>query len=65
MRLILHGGEILVKSLGLTKVYGAGRTQIPSAVRVILQIKDGDKISWMIDDERIFIGKRGNEKAHI
>jgi len=35
------------REVGITKVYGNGSVQLPSEIRQILRIKDGDKILWI------------------
>ena len=46
-----------VKEIYITKVYGGGRTQIPSEIRKELSIKDGDKIKWVKIDGNYVIKK--------
>jgi len=45
--------------LGVTSVYGNGRTQVPSRVRKILQIEDGDLVAWCVDSYgKIYVVKQ-------
>lgn len=42
----------------VTRVYGRGRTQIPSEIVKILELKEGDKIVWFMDESgKFYIGK--------
>lgn len=44
--------------LACSKIFGSGRTQIPSEIRHFLELKDGDKIYYFRDlEDRIFIEK--------
>jgi len=45
------------RTLGLTKVYNHGKTQIPRDVRKLLKIKDGDRVLWLIEDGKIVVEK--------
>ena len=46
-----------IVEVDITKVYGGGRTQIPSEIRRELNINDGDKIKWMKINGMIVIEK--------
>jgi len=35
------------KVLGVTKIFGRGRVQVPKEARRILGLSDGDKILWI------------------
>ena len=45
------------RTLGLTKVYNHGKTQIPRDVRRILRIEDGDRVLWVLEDGKIVVKK--------
>jgi len=40
-----------LKIIKVVKVYGRGRVQVPSEVRKMLQLSDGDRVCFMEDDE--------------
>jgi len=44
--------------MNLTKVDKMGRTVIPSGIRKILNIKEGDYIEWTIENNKIIIRKK-------
>jgi bifunctional DNA-binding transcriptional regulator/antitoxin component of YhaV-PrlF toxin-antitoxin module len=37
------------KVIGISKVFQRGKTQIPAEVRRVLELKDGDKILWIVE----------------
>ena len=43
--------------INVSRVFQHGKTQIPSDVRKILEISDGDRIVWYSDGDRIFVKK--------
>jgi len=43
--------------LGLSKIYQHGKTQVPSDVRQILNVKDGDKILYYLVDGKVLMKK--------
>jgi bifunctional DNA-binding transcriptional regulator/antitoxin component of YhaV-PrlF toxin-antitoxin module len=43
--------EELIK---VTRVYGRGRTQIPSEIVKALELKEGDKIVWFMNESGVF-----------
>lgn len=47
----------------LTRVYGRGRTQIPSMLRQRLRLRDGDILVWEIIDSEARVFKAKIEKA--
>jgi len=50
--------------LGLTKVHGYGKVQIPADIRKLLNIKDGDKIAFIQgEDKRIYIENADSKKT--
>lgn len=51
---IFHGG----KETNLTKVDKMGRTVIPSNIRKILNIKEGDYIEWTIENNKAIVRKK-------
>jgi len=42
----------------LTKVDKMGRTVIPSEIRKILEIKEGDYIEWTIENNKVIVRKK-------
>ena len=42
----------------LTKVDKVGRTVIPSEIRKILEIKEGDYIEWTIENNKVIVRKK-------
>lgn len=40
----------MVQEVAVMKVYGRCRVQIPKQIRVMLDIKDGDRVLWYIND---------------
>jgi len=42
----------------LTKVDKMGRTVIPSEIRRILEIKEGDYIEWTIENNKVIVKKK-------
>ena len=44
--------------MNLTKVDKMGRTVIPSGIRKILNIKEGDYIEWTIENNKVIIRKK-------
>jgi len=47
--------EELIK---VTRVYGRGRTQIPSEIVKTLELKEGDKIAWFMNESEVFYIKK-------
>ena len=45
------------KVLDLSKVYQYGKVQLPKEVRACLNLKDGDKIIWYYDGEKVTVEK--------
>jgi len=43
--------------IGMSKVYQRGKTQIPSEVRKVLSIEDGQKAVWLFKEGDIVIRK--------
>lgn len=39
----------------VSKVFGRGKTQIPSDVRKTLGLKDGDKIVWKLENGKMTV----------
>ena len=50
---IYHGEKMIT-----TKVDKMGRTVIPSPIRKMLNIKEGDYVEWIVDDDKVFVRKR-------
>ena len=46
-----------LQTLGLSKVFQRGKTQIPKEVRQVLGIKDRDKILWYFKDREVYVKK--------
>ncbi len=42
-------------TIDVSKVFDRGKTQIPSDVRKLLVLKDGDKIVWKLENGRVFV----------
>lgn len=40
---------------GVTKVYQKGKTQVPSEIRKVLHLKDGDRLVWYDEGGRVFV----------
>jgi len=51
---IFHG----ISSMITTKVDKMGRTVIPSPVRKVLGIKEGDYVEWIIEEGRVIVRKK-------
>lgn len=47
--------------VAITGVYGGHRTQIPSEICAELEIRDGDKVVWMVRGGEYFIRKVGGK----
>ena len=43
------------KVIGLSKLFQRGKTQVPSEIRKLLQIKDNDKLLWISEDGKIIV----------
>lgn len=43
-------------TIDVSKVFGRGKTQIPSDVRKILGLKDGSKIVWKLENGKMTVG---------
>jgi len=43
------------ETLGISSIYQNGTTHIPVAVRKRLEVKDGDKILWVMEEGRIVL----------
>ena len=43
------------RTLAVSRVYQHGKTQVPSDVRGILGLQDGDKIVWKLDNEKVVV----------
>jgi len=41
------------RTLAVSRVYQHGKTQVPSDVRGILGLQDGDKIVWKLENGKI------------
>jgi len=42
-------------TVDVSRVFGRGKTVIPSDVRKLLGLKDGDKIVWKLDNGKIVV----------
>jgi len=50
-----------VVGIGYSTIYQRGKTQVPSAVRKGLEVKDGDRLDWgllQLDDEILNVVKK-------
>lgn len=47
--------QVNKKTVGLSKIYQHGKTHIPSEVRKLLSIKDGDRLLWILDNGKIVV----------
>ena len=43
------------KLVGLSQIYSRGKTHVPKEVRVILNVKDGDKLRWYMKDQELIV----------
>jgi bifunctional DNA-binding transcriptional regulator/antitoxin component of YhaV-PrlF toxin-antitoxin module len=43
------------RTIDISKVFDRGKTQIPSDVRKIMSLKDGDKIVWKLENGKIVV----------
>ena len=43
--------------VGLAKVHGYGRVQLPKRVREILKVQDGDYVVFILDEDKIILKK--------
>lgn len=48
----------MVIEVRATKIDKMGRTVVPSPIRKIMDIKEGDYIEWVIEDGKIYVRKR-------
>jgi len=42
-------------TVDVSKVFGRGKTQVPSDVRKLLGLKDGDKIVWKLENGKVVV----------
>ena len=42
-----------------SKLTSTGQTTIPRAVRAALDLKDGDRLTYLIEGDRVMLSKRG------
>jgi len=49
--------------LGVAKVHGGGRIQLPKSVRERLKVKDGDHVYFYVEKGKIVIEKSSCEKS--
>jgi bifunctional DNA-binding transcriptional regulator/antitoxin component of YhaV-PrlF toxin-antitoxin module len=43
------------KVIGISKVFQRGKTQVPAEVRRVLELKDGEKILWIVESGKLVI----------
>jgi len=43
------------KLLGLSKIYQHGKTHVPSTVRELMTLKDGDRLLWVVENGKIAV----------
>lgn len=43
-----------------TKIDKMGRTVIPSPIRRFLEIKEGDYVEWLVEDNKVIVRKKLN-----
>ena len=43
--------------VAVTKVFNRGQTHIPADIRRKLKLKDGDRVVWYDDGEKVYIKK--------
>jgi len=43
------------KILGLSKIYQHGKTHIPSEVRELMAVKDGNRLLWVVENGKIAV----------
>lgn len=41
--------------IAVSRVFGRGKTQIPSDIRKIMLLKDGSRVVWKIEDGKIVV----------
>ena len=46
--------------IGISSLFQRGKTHIPVDVRDILNVKDGDKIVWVLEDGKIYVKSATN-----
>jgi len=49
--------------LGVTKMFGRGRVQVPKEARRILGLRDGDRVLWIQASDREVIVRRADDIA--
>lgn len=47
--------ETTKRLVDVSRVYQRGKTQVPSLIRKMLGVKDGDRISWFSEQGKIII----------
>ena len=47
--------EVGKRTLGLSKVYQQGKTHVPSEVRRLMNVKDGDRLLWKLENGKIVV----------
>jgi len=45
------------KILEISRIYQHGKTQVPSVIRKLLQLKDGDSLVWSLENGKIIVEK--------
>lgn len=48
--------------IDVSKVYGKGKTQIPSDIRKMFLITDGDKLKWFVQGGEIIVERAVQQK---
>ena len=43
------------KTLGLSKLYQHGKTHVPSEVRKMMTVKDGDRLLWFVENGKVVV----------
>jgi bifunctional DNA-binding transcriptional regulator/antitoxin component of YhaV-PrlF toxin-antitoxin module len=43
------------RTIDISKVFDRGKTQIPSDVRKIMCLKDGDKLVWKLENGKVVV----------
>jgi len=43
------------RTIDISKVFDRGKTQVPSDVRKLLGLKDGDKIVWKLENGKVVV----------
>jgi len=48
--------QVNQKIVGLSRLYQHGKTHVPSEVRKLLNVKDGERLVYILEAGKIFLG---------